>query len=374
MLVLHHMPRDGDNLRGATALEAAASTIIDMSGDGRLVTLRTDDEHRGRQEDAPDPAPLTLELTAAGPGLALAAPRAAAWLDEMSAAARTVLSVLASEADELSTSVLIELAGLSKGATWRALSELEKAGKVRRYGIGKSRYWRSETVPEPTGTIVPRDADVLTVPGSSQAETDEFSQVSGEPSQLSQIVLTQPSNRPTVPYPYRGGTVRNRTGKQSRGPTPQDPPVPVPAAPAMNGQPSAAAPVLPAGHRASMTSGSGRAVADWVIGTMLGVASVPELPGGLCRSGRLPALDGAWTSPVPALREAAAHACRSCPAMAACRDWALSDAWLDPADTGRRHRGRPDPGPAPGHAPCPERRRRHAVRSSAIRVTRLARL
>lgn len=247
MLVLHHMPRDGDNLRGATALEAAASTIIDMSGDGRLVTLRTDDEHRGRQEDAPDPAPLTLELTAAGPGLALAAPRAAAWLDEMSAAARTVLSVLASEADELSTSVLIELAGLSKGATWRALSELEKAGKVRRYGIGKSRYWRSETVPEPTGTIVPRDADVLTVPGSSQAETDEFSQVSGEPSQLSQIVLTQPSNRPTVPYPYRGGTVRNRTGKQSRGPTPQDPPVPVPAAPAMNGQPSAAAPVLPAG-------------------------------------------------------------------------------------------------------------------------------
>jgi RecA-family ATPase len=39
ILVVHHEPRNGENLRGSTALEGAATTIIRVSKDGNVVEL-----------------------------------------------------------------------------------------------------------------------------------------------------------------------------------------------------------------------------------------------------------------------------------------------------------------------------------------------
>jgi len=161
VLMLHHMPRDGDNLRGATALEAAASTIIDVSGDGVMVTLRTDDEHGGRQKDAPDPVPITLELAMAGPGLALRAPRAGAVLDAVKASVATVAAMLARCSGPESASALADLTELAPMTVRRALLDLEERFWAVRSGTPSRQFWAA--------TDLCRQAHAMLVNGVSTA-------------------------------------------------------------------------------------------------------------------------------------------------------------------------------------------------------------
>ena len=61
VLVVHHEPRNGENLRGSTALEGAATTILRVSKDGDLVTLSNP-----KQKDAPEQPDLPLALVPIG--------------------------------------------------------------------------------------------------------------------------------------------------------------------------------------------------------------------------------------------------------------------------------------------------------------------
>lgn len=51
ILTLHHTPRNSDNLRGSTAMEGAATTIIKAVKEGETVTLHNDPEEGGKQKD-----------------------------------------------------------------------------------------------------------------------------------------------------------------------------------------------------------------------------------------------------------------------------------------------------------------------------------
>ncbi|MGH3499767.1 MAG: AAA family ATPase [Nocardioidaceae bacterium] len=57
ILVVHHEARNGENLRGSTALEGAATTILRSVKDGDAVTITT-----AKQKDAPEQGDLTLAL------------------------------------------------------------------------------------------------------------------------------------------------------------------------------------------------------------------------------------------------------------------------------------------------------------------------
>jgi hypothetical protein len=91
-----------------------------------------------------------------------------------------------------------------------------------------------------------------------------------------------------------------------------------------DGPPSFAPPSLPRGSGRhpqpplpgafAMSSGSADAIP-------------PDLSAGTCVPGNHPEwLDGAWESGDPVLRQAAVHACGSCPVLAACTEWVLSKA------------------------------------------------
>lgn len=61
VLSVHHEARNGDNMRGSTALEGAATTILRTEKDGRRVTITNP-----KQKDDLEQPPLTLALTAVG--------------------------------------------------------------------------------------------------------------------------------------------------------------------------------------------------------------------------------------------------------------------------------------------------------------------
>ncbi|MGH4012200.1 MAG: AAA family ATPase [Pseudonocardiaceae bacterium] len=61
ILTVHHDARNGENLRGSTAIEGAATTILRAAKDGQLVTVTNP-----KQKDGPEQTPLTLALTPLG--------------------------------------------------------------------------------------------------------------------------------------------------------------------------------------------------------------------------------------------------------------------------------------------------------------------
>ena len=61
VMPVHHEPRNGENLRGSTALEGAATTILRVSKDGNVVELSNP-----KQKDTPEQAPMLLALTPVG--------------------------------------------------------------------------------------------------------------------------------------------------------------------------------------------------------------------------------------------------------------------------------------------------------------------
>jgi hypothetical protein len=61
ILIVHHEARSGENLRGSTALEGAATTILRSVKDGSLVEITNP-----KQKDAPEQGPMTLVLSPIG--------------------------------------------------------------------------------------------------------------------------------------------------------------------------------------------------------------------------------------------------------------------------------------------------------------------
>lgn len=73
VLTLHHTPRDGNHIRGSTALEGAAQTVIRVSKEGGVLTLTNDPDEGGKQKDAEPFDPIHLRIVPSGSSVILTA-------------------------------------------------------------------------------------------------------------------------------------------------------------------------------------------------------------------------------------------------------------------------------------------------------------
>lgn len=93
VMTIHHTPRGGGHVRGHSAIEGAAQTIIMVAKDDNVLTLHNTEEEGGKQKDAEPFAPIHLRITPAGNHVALTlTDRASAPADLGSAAVREFLT------------------------------------------------------------------------------------------------------------------------------------------------------------------------------------------------------------------------------------------------------------------------------------------
>lgn len=127
VLVVHHEGRGGEHLRGSTAMEGAATTIVRASKDGPLVYLECK-----KQKDDDEFLEITMRLVRLGESAVLSHET----IGMASIVTETEHQLIATLRDSfgpegVATSVLREAAGLPKTTYYRALRTLEGRGVVR---------------------------------------------------------------------------------------------------------------------------------------------------------------------------------------------------------------------------------------------------
>jgi hypothetical protein len=66
VLTVHHTSKGGESLRGSSALEGAASTIVTVKKDGDMVTVSADPDHGGKTKDVAAFDPISLRIVPTG--------------------------------------------------------------------------------------------------------------------------------------------------------------------------------------------------------------------------------------------------------------------------------------------------------------------
>jgi hypothetical protein len=134
MLIVHHEPRNGENLRGSTALEGAANTIIRASKDGDLITLSNP-----KQKDAIEREPMTLALEPRGDSAVLVRAGMAHRRTSATESGRMILETLTGFGpDGASSTALMEASGLVKKTFYRNINDLVNDGFVLRRKVGNA--------------------------------------------------------------------------------------------------------------------------------------------------------------------------------------------------------------------------------------------
>jgi hypothetical protein len=150
VLVVHHEPRNGENLRGSTALEGAATTILRVSKDGNVVELSNP-----KQKDAPEQAPILLALTALGDS-AILSHEAVGIAGFTTESEHQVLTVLRDSFGNrgATKSELRDAVGQPKSTWYRSVNALVNKGLMRESREGRSTIYslpgtdRQATFPE----------------------------------------------------------------------------------------------------------------------------------------------------------------------------------------------------------------------------------
>lgn len=136
VLTLHHTPRNGDHVRGHSAIEGAAQTIIMVTKDGDVLTLNNTDDKGGKQKDgAPfDPVHLRIHPVATGgvDSVALAyTDRAAPSVEISSAGCREMLTTWwERQGDEWVSPTMLAESGISKTVFYTYKRKLIDVGLV----------------------------------------------------------------------------------------------------------------------------------------------------------------------------------------------------------------------------------------------------
>ena len=134
MLVVHHEPRVGDHLRGSTALEGAATTILRASKDGPVVTV--ENTKQKDHEESPD---LLLALTPLADSCILSH-EGVGILSHLTASENELLTVLW---DSFGTggatkTELKEASDMPRSSYYRTINALVSKGKVVATKEGRS--------------------------------------------------------------------------------------------------------------------------------------------------------------------------------------------------------------------------------------------
>jgi hypothetical protein len=150
ILVVHHEPRTGENLRGSTALEGAATTIMRVSKDGQVIEITNP-----KQKDAPEQDPFSLALTPLGTSAILS--HDAVGISSFTT--ESEMALLAVLRDSFGTrgatkTELRDAAGQPKTTYYRSVNALLSKGLVRESKDGRSTVYTlamdDEQVPIPT--------------------------------------------------------------------------------------------------------------------------------------------------------------------------------------------------------------------------------
>lgn len=137
--VVHHQGRNGEHMRGSTALEGAATTILRVAKDDDTVTVSC-----SKQKDAAPFDDITLRLIPTDSSAILALTDRPQGTDTDSAVIRAMLSRwwTTHESDEVSVSVLVKSGVVAEATFHRAKKALVAAGIVERGGTGRGVRYR----------------------------------------------------------------------------------------------------------------------------------------------------------------------------------------------------------------------------------------
>ena len=128
---LHHEARAGDNMRGSTALEGAATTILRVVKDGPRVELTNP-----KQKDGAEADPVTLWVVPRLQSVVVAGQPEGPTMVQRAASEDKILAVLAESFSETGacSTVLLDAAGLPRSTFHRALNRLLTDGQVQNLG------------------------------------------------------------------------------------------------------------------------------------------------------------------------------------------------------------------------------------------------
>lgn len=138
VLTVHHEARAGENMRGSTALEGAATSIMRAVKDGGLITLST-----AKQKDAPAADDVRLRLVPRLGSAVIMSHEMVGNFGLMTDSETTVMNTLWEffVGRSATTTEVIETSKLSKSTVYRALSSLVSKGKLVNTGTeARPRY------------------------------------------------------------------------------------------------------------------------------------------------------------------------------------------------------------------------------------------
>jgi hypothetical protein len=138
VLTVHHEARSGDNMRGSTALEGAATSIMRAVKDGDVITVST-----AKQKDAPEEDDVRLRLVPRLGSAVLMSGMSNENFGVPTASEREVLKVLRENFVGISatTTKVTEISKLSPATVYRALSSLVRRGEIVNVGThSRARY------------------------------------------------------------------------------------------------------------------------------------------------------------------------------------------------------------------------------------------
>jgi hypothetical protein len=155
VLLVHHAGKAGPGMRGASAFEGAATSIIRANRDGHWVDVLSE-----KQKDAEDFRPIRLRMTPVGNSVVLTA-TAGGSDGPTNEAQQQIISELRQSfgSDGASPSQLLKTTGIPERTFYRDLKALVRKGSVRKAGTAaRPRYYLPEYAPHPTLPGLPKPA------------------------------------------------------------------------------------------------------------------------------------------------------------------------------------------------------------------------
>jgi DNA-binding transcriptional ArsR family regulator len=139
VLVVHHIGRAGETLRGSTAIDGAAETLLRCEKDGTMVRLDI-----AKQKNYPEDPPMTMRLTASLDSVILDIRDCHEQDRELSPLGSELLAALGSHGGSkgMSSSALQAASGLKDRTFYRALKALRDNGHVTRDDSGRFAVYR----------------------------------------------------------------------------------------------------------------------------------------------------------------------------------------------------------------------------------------
>lgn len=134
VLTVHHEPRNGENMRGSTALEGAATTMLRVVRDGPRVDLSNE-----KQKDAAEADKVTLWMTPQLQSVVIAGQPNSHQREYLTDSQNRIRTALRESfgSDGASASVLLKTSGVPESTFYRALKALVSDGWVTVTGTEK---------------------------------------------------------------------------------------------------------------------------------------------------------------------------------------------------------------------------------------------